>query len=302
MKKIYTLFFSVFIALQAQAQIKPQWIRYQTISPDGTTIAFTYKGDLYKVASTGGTAQQLTFHEAHDFMPTWSKDSKQIAFASDRYGNFDVFVMNANGGAAKRLTYHSTDEYPYSYTADNKSVLFGGVRQDLAAHRQYPTAAQPELYSVAAQGGRVEQVFTIPAEYVQTSKDGSKMIYHDKKGGENEWRKHHQSSVARAVWIYDKKTNKHQQLTSFYGENRNPVFADQEQSTFYLSEESGNFNIHKMALKENAKSEKITSFKTFPVRFLSSADNGTLSFGYDGELYTLKSGQQPKKLEVIINT
>jgi len=302
MKKIYTLFFALFIVVQAQSQIKPQWIRYQTISPDGTTIAFTYKGDLYKVASTGGTAQQLTFHEAHDFMPTWSKDSKQIAFASDRYGNFDVFVMNANGGAAKRLTFHSTDEYPYSYTADNKSVLFGGVRQDLAAHRQYPTAAQPELYSVAAQGGRVEQVFTIPAEYVQTSKDGSKMIYHDKKGGENEWRKHHQSSVARAIWVYDKKTNKHQQLTSFYGENRNPVFADQEQSIFYLSEESGNFNIHKMALKENAKSEKITSFKTFPVRFLSSAENGTLSFGYDGELYTLKSGQQPKKLEVIINT
>ncbi|TDQ09496.1 S41 family peptidase [Pedobacter metabolipauper] len=302
MKKTFTLMFCFILASQVYAQIKPQWIRYPSISPDGTSIAFTYKGDLYRVPSTGGTAQQLTFHEAHDFMPAWSKDSKQIAFASDRYGNFDIFTMNAAGGSAKRLTFHSVDEFPFSFTADNKSVLFGGVRQDAAIHRQFPTASQPELYSVPTQGGRIEQVFTIPAEYVQSSKDGSKMIYHDKKGGENEWRKHHKSSVTRAVWLYDKKTNKHQQISSFYGENRNPVFADGEQSIFYLSEEGGNFNIFKMPLKPNAKGEQVTNFKTFPVRFLSTADNGLLSFGYDGELYTLKPGQAPKKLDVIINT
>lgn len=302
MKYAFTLMFSVLFSLMVQAQIKPQWMRYPVISPDGMSIAFTYKGDLYKVSSGGGLAQQLTFHEAHDFMPSWSKDGKQIAFASNRYGNFDVFIMNANGGAAKRLTFHSADEYPYSFTFDNQAVLFGAVRQDLAAHRQYPTGSQPELYQVAAQGGRVDQVFTIPAEYVQVSKDGKKMIYHDKKGGENEWRKHHQSSVGRAIWLYDQQTNTHQQISSFYGENRNPVFADQEKQIFYLSEESGNFNIHKMALQAGAKSEQLTNFKTFPVRFLSAAENGKLSFGYDGELYTLTPGQQPQKLEVIIQT
>lgn len=302
MKKSLTLITCLILALQLQAQVKPQWMRYPSISPDGKSIAFTYKGDLYKVASIGGTAQQLTFHEAHDFMPTWSKDSKQLSFASDRYGNFDVFTMSADGGPSKRLTYHSTDEFPYSFTADNKSVLFGGVRQDLAIHRQYPTGSQPELYSVPSSGGRVDQIFTIPAEYVQTSKDGSKIIYHDKKAGENEWRKHHKSAVTRAVWIYDKKTNQHKQLSTFYGENRNPVFADQEKSIYYLSEASGNFNIHKMALADPSKSEQITKFKTFPVRFLSSADNGLLSFGYDGEIYTLDAGAQPKKLDIIIHT
>ena len=66
----------------------PSWLRYPSISPDGKTIVFTYKGDLYKVAAAGGTAIPLTMHEAHDFMPVWSKDGKSIAFASDRYGNF----------------------------------------------------------------------------------------------------------------------------------------------------------------------------------------------------------------------
>jgi tricorn protease-like protein len=37
----------------------------------------------------------------------WSKDGKNIAFASDRNGNLDVYLMPAQGGKAKRLTYHS---------------------------------------------------------------------------------------------------------------------------------------------------------------------------------------------------
>ncbi|RZK73204.1 MAG: peptidase S41, partial [Pedobacter sp.] len=302
MKKIFTTLILILAIHCVQGQVAPKWMRYPSISPDGTTIVFTYKGDLYKIPSKGGTAQQLTFHDAHDFMPSWSKDGKQIAFSSDRYGNFDVFIMNASGGQATRLTYHSSDEFPFSFTADNKSILFGGVRQDEKTHRQYPTASQPELYSVPTKGGRIEQVFTIPAEYVQSSKDGNKMIYHDKKGGENEWRKHHKSSVARAIWIFDKKANKHQQLTTFYGENRNPVFAEQEQSIYYLSEESGNFNIHSMPVAGNVKSKQLTNFKKFPVRFLSVSDAGLVCFGYDGELYTLQPGGQPKKLEVLIAT
>ena len=93
-------------------QVNPKWARYPAISPDGSTIVFTYKGNLFRVPSTGGTATQLTFHKAHDYKPVWSKDGKRIAFASDRYGNFDVFVMDALGGEASRLTFHSTDELP----------------------------------------------------------------------------------------------------------------------------------------------------------------------------------------------
>lgn len=84
-----------------QSDYSPGWARYPAISPDGKQIVFTYKGDLYRVATSGGNAVRLTFHEAHDFMPVWSRDSKQIAFASDRYGNFDIFVMDAQGEKPK---------------------------------------------------------------------------------------------------------------------------------------------------------------------------------------------------------
>ena len=82
----------------------PLWMRDVKISPDGKQIAFCYKGDIYKVASTGGSAVRLTSHDSYESVPVWSPDGKQIAFASDRYGNNDVFIMNADGGSAVRLT------------------------------------------------------------------------------------------------------------------------------------------------------------------------------------------------------
>ena len=104
MKTFLTTLLLVLTAGLALAQQNPRWIRYQAISPDGRQIAFTYKGDLYRVPVTGGEARQLTFHTSHDFMPVWSNDGSRIAFASDRYGNFDVYIMDALGGQAERLT------------------------------------------------------------------------------------------------------------------------------------------------------------------------------------------------------
>lgn len=301
-RNLFTAIAALFFISMSIAQVPPQWIRYPSISPDGAQIVFTYKGDLYLVSSKGGDAKQITFHEAHDYKPVWSKDGSQIAFASDRYGNFDIFVMPALGGPASRLTYHSNDEQPFEFSSDNTKVIFGTSRMDIVDHRQYPTGSQPELYAVPKKGGRVDQIWTIPAEYVQSNKAGDKMIYHDKKGGENEWRKHHQSGIARDIWIYDKKTNSHQMLTKFYGEDRNPVFSPDESEIYYLSEASGNFNVYSTSLSNPATSTALTDLKTYPVRFLSISDAGLMSFGYDGELYTMKKGEQPTKLQINLQT
>ncbi|MEO1654038.1 MAG: peptidase S41, partial [Bacteroidota bacterium] len=301
MKKITTLLCCLIGITLSIAQENPQWLRYPTISPDGSQIVFTYKGDLYRVSSSGGEARQLTFHEAHDYMPVWSKDGQRLAFASDRYGNFDVFVMDAQGGPAQRLTFHSSSEKPFSFSADDSQVIFGGVRQDLAPHRQYPTGSQPELYQVPVKGGRVGQILTVPAEWVQVKQDGSQMIYHDKKGGENEWRKHHVSSITRDIWTYDPKTGKHQQITSFAGEDRHPVYSADESSIYYLSEANGNFNVYKKGLSASASAEQLTDFTLHPVRFLSRGGD-KLCFSYDGFLYTLVEGQKPQKVPVTIRT
>ena len=77
------------VATAAIAQENPLWMRYPSISPDGTQIAFTYKGDRYCVSSPGGTARQLTSNTAYDYKPAWSPDGSRIAFASNRDGSMD---------------------------------------------------------------------------------------------------------------------------------------------------------------------------------------------------------------------
>ncbi len=299
MKTRLTLLLCLFVNATAAAQTSPEWLRYPAISPDGKTIAFTYKGDIYRVPAAGGTAVPLTLSDAHDFMPVWSHDGRQIAFASDRFGNFDIFIMPAEGGEARRLTFHSAQEYPYTFTPDDKDILFGAARMDTAANRMFPTGSQPELYRVPVAGGHVEQVLTTPAEDVKVSRNGQFLLYHDKKGGENAWRKHHTSSITRDIWVYDSKTGTHRKITTFAGEDRSPVFADSDQAFYYLSEESGSFNVQKMSL-QGGKPQVITAFKKVPVRFLSISDAGTICFGYDGQLYTMKPSGQPQKVAVTI--
>lgn len=88
-------------------------------------------------------------------------------------------------------------------------------------------------------------------------------------------------------------------ITSFKGEDRNPVWAADGSSFYYLSEEKGSFNIFKNDLTGKS-SRQITNHTTHPVRFLTSDSNGNLCYGYDGEIYTVKEGAQPKKVDVRI--
>jgi tricorn protease len=286
--------------LYARAQ-QPLWLRYPAISPDGKQVAFGYKGDIYLVSSSGGTAVPLTIHEAQDMMPVWSRDGKYIAFASDRYGNFDVFLIPATGGEPTRLTYASQPDYPYDFTPDNRSVLFGSPRMTTAKSvRYYSPRLFQNLYTVPVTGGRSLLVTADGAEYAHYNPQGTQLVFQDRKGYEDPWRKHQASSVTRDIWTVDLKTNQHTKLTTDNVEDREPVYSNDGQYVYYLSEKNGNQNIYKKPLLLKIAEQQLTSFKTNPVRHLSVSKNNTLCFTYDGEIYTLTEGGQPQKLAVRI--
>ena len=300
MKKLLTCLALSFVAASSYAAT-PLWLRDVQISPDGTEIAFCYKGDIYKVPANGGTAPQLTTQASYECSPIWSPDSKQIAFASDRNGNFDLFVMSADGGAARRLTTHSASEIPSTFTTDGNYILFSASIQDPANSALFPTSAMTELYKVPVTGGRTEQVLGTPAEMVCFDKSGKTFLYQDRKGFEDEWRKHHTSSITRDVWLYDSENGKHTNLTAHAGEDRNPVFAPDGQTVYFLSERDGStFNVYSFPISSPQSLKTVTHFKTHPVRFLSMGSNGTLCYTYDGEIYTQKQGDKPQKVKIDI--
>lgn len=299
MKYLFILTSALLFSANVLADNDPLWMRYPAISPNGETVAFTYKGDIYTVSASGGKATQLTTHPAHDTRPVWSPDGKQIAFASDRNGNFDVFIMPKEGGAPTQLTTHSANEYPETFS-DGEHVLYSAAIQQDVKDSQFPSSLFAQIYKVSTKGGRPELFSSLTMENLAISKDGKQLLYNDKKGYEDPWRKHHQSSITRDIWLCTLDADRtYKKITSFRGEDRNPIWASDGNGFYYLSEEKGSFNIFKNDLS-GKNSKQITSHTTHPVRFLTSAANGTLCYGYDGEIYTVKEGGQPAKLKVNI--
>jgi len=284
--------------------VAPLWLRDVKISPDGKEIAFTYKGDIYKVSAGGGVAQRLTALPSYESNPVWSPDGQKIAFASDRNGGRDVFVMSANGGVALRLTCNSANETPEAFTPDGKYVVYSASIQDPAKSAMFPTGVMSELYKVSADGGRPMQVIATPALNISYLPDGESFVYEDVKGFEDEFRKHHTSSVTRDIWKYDATTGHHANLTDRGGEDLDPVVSQDGSSVFFLSERNGGtMNVYSMQLSDPSKITKVTDFATHPVRFLSQGANGMLAFTYDGEIYTLGAGQSdPEKVVIDIVT
>ncbi len=302
MRKIVCFIAMAISALPLTAQNNALWLRNPAISPDGKTIVFGYKGDLYKVPSSGGEAIPLTIHEAFDQMPVWSHDGKWIAFASDRYGNMDVYVMPSSGGEAKRLTYHSAPDYPYDFSPDNKTVLFGTNRNDIYTSARFPQRGLfQKLYQVPVTGGRSVMYLSAGSEFARFNSKGDKLIFQDRKGFEDAYRKHHTSAVTRDIWVYDTKKDEYTQVSSFNGEDREPIWGTDDNSFYYLSEKDGSQNIYKASLTSK-EAVPVTRLKEHPVRNLTRANDGTLCFTYNGEVFTMKDNGTPSKVKVAINT
>ena len=172
MKKIFLAVLTLAASFTTSAQDNPLWMRFCAISPDGQTIAFSYKGDIYTVAAAGGTARQLTTNAAYDAYPVWSPDGQKIAFASTREGGFDVFLMSSQGGAPVRLTTHSNDEFPITFS-DNDHVLYRskqmGTAQTIVSTRNFP-----QVYEVSTKGGRSRLFSVITMEDISINSRGDK--------------------------------------------------------------------------------------------------------------------------------
>lgn len=288
--------------LNASSAPTPLWMRDIAIAPDGLTIAFTYKGDIFTVPATGGQATRLTATPHYECNPVWSPDGLTIAYASDCNGNFDIYTIPSRGGKPNRLTHHSAPEIPEAFTPDGSRILYSAAIQAPAASRVFPTPRLTQLYSIPADGSTppVQEIAT-PVKHPSFTADGNSFIYMDIKGMEDEWRKHHTSSVTRDIWLYDADTASHRNLTHRQGEDRDPVIDPATATVYFLSERNGtSFNIYSFPLDNPSAITRLTDFTTHPVRFLSRAADGTLAFGYDGEIYTLTPGNTPHKIPVTI--
>ena len=147
MKKILTLA-ALSLSLTAAAQTSPLWLRFSAISPDGRTIAFSYKGDIFTVPTQGGNAKQLTTNASYDAYPVWSPDGQTLAFASAREGSLDIYVMSKEGGSPKRLTTDSGDEVPMTFR-DNGHILYQASDMPTVKSIYFSSRMFPQVYEIS---------------------------------------------------------------------------------------------------------------------------------------------------------
>lgn len=104
------------------------WIRHTRVSALSVTHAKS-------------TLVRLTNNSAQDMQPSWSPDGERIAFASNRDGKTEIYVMDTDGSNVLRLTNNeASDGFP-RWSPDSRKILFLSDRD-----------GNPEIYVMDADG------------------------------------------------------------------------------------------------------------------------------------------------------
>ena len=243
-------------ASEARAQESPRWLRKNAISPDGKQVAFSYKGDIYVVGVQGGTARALTTNPAYDSDPVWTPDGKQLYFSSYREGSKDIFCVAAEGGTPKRITDYPGNETPKAVLPDGRIAFTANLQPDVHFDG-FP--GDPQVWAAAGDGSRPQLLTSVTMSELSVRPDGA-MLYEDYKGYEDPLRKHHTSSVTRDIWLC--KDGTFTQLSQFNGEDRQPVWAADGDTFYYLSEQGGKtINLFRSSVSNPAKSVQLTRYE-----------------------------------------
>jgi len=267
-------------------------VRNTAISPDGSQVAFTYKGDIFIVPAAGGKARQLTSNPAYDTAPVWSPDGKTILFSSDRHGAVNLFKVDAAGGTPVRLTTNSASASPLTFLNDSTVLFISDIAIDERSSKA-PFYSQTYSLVITEPGQRPELFLGLTTPSLSVGKSG-KLLYHDKKGFEDAYRKHERSSGTSDIWLVE--NGKFSKLTDFNGHDLNPVWNADESGFYFISEEDGTLNVYESTL--DGEHTQLTHFKKHPVRSLSASKNGVLAFSWDGDLYTMRPGSEPVKVAI----
>ncbi|HCC93964.1 MAG TPA: peptidase S41 [Flavobacteriaceae bacterium] len=292
MKKIVFTLLSAFAISQVSAQEKVYFTSTPSLSPDAKTVYFSYDGDIWSTDINGGNASRITALEGEEINPRVSPNGKWLAFSSNQYGNYDIYVMPINGGQIKQLTFHQAKDEVESWSWDSKSIYFtsnqnngfGSFKIDLDG--KTPEALFTNYFNTT--NGLVE---TPQGEYIFTnSSESASQVTRKRYKGENN----------PDLLGYNPTTKSYKQYTDYNGKDFNPT-VDKNGIIYFISDENnGEYNLYQLA---NGKKEALTKFETSIKKPFVSADGSKVVFEKDYQLfvYDVKT-KTSKPLTINVNS
>jgi serine/threonine-protein kinase len=182
----------------------------------------------------------------------YSPDSKQIAFTSDRDGNWEIYTMDTSGGNIKRLTENpAQDGWPW-WTADGKHILFTSDRD-----------GSWQIYIMNPDGTNVQELTHIADRtnlYPAVSPDGKKVVFSSQVTATNEG----------DIYIMNIDGSDLTRLTNTAALNNIPSFCPDSEHIVFESDRAGNTDIYMM----NSDGSDLKQLTTDP------GEDTTASCGY----------------------
>jgi tricorn protease len=263
------------------------------LSPDGSTLVFSWGGDLWSVASGGGKARPLTRHPSHDRQPAFSPDGSQIAFASDRQGSYHPYVMPAGGGAPRQVGFHSSGYAVAGWTPDGRGLLVSGPRDHFWR--------DADRFFLIETDRRVaeEPVFDAAGRNGALSPDGKRLLF--TREGAPWWRKGYKGSQDSQVWLYDLGQKAFTKVLDPPGGALWPLWRADGKGLYYVGLHKGALNLRERDLDSGAD-RALTEFDDDSVVFpCISRDGSTVVFRHLFDFYRLRPADKkgPERLLIV---
>lgn len=280
--------------------------RSLALSPDGSLLAFSWRGDLYAVSAEGGLARQLTSHVEMEDSPVFSPDGRWIAFSSNRFGGSDIFVIPSEGGESRRITWHPGGETPGSWTPDSRRILFRAQRE----------GQENAIFSIDVRSLDLQMLMRDirPVGSPVLSPDGKTLVY--TRFGFPWSRPRYHGSRAQQLVSLDLTTGKRTELRNNERQHLWPSWTPGGDIATVTFEEitpsssrkgqripkitdSPERNPNAYLIDNRGRAKRITSTVGGPVRFLTSASRADrMAFELEGEVLVMTSTTAPRPIRI----
>lgn len=262
------------------------------LTPDGTTVVFSYEGDLWKANVKDGQAARLTGMQGYETNPRISPDGKWIAFTGRQYGNADIFILPVNGGEVKQITFHSGNDDVTSWSWDSRSIYFNSNRMGQVAG-----------FKVNAEGGTPVRVFgnyffQYDHNLVEHPTSGELFFNDTWESSNQSQRKRYKGPFNPDIQSYNFNTKQHKKYTDWEGKDFGAT-VDRNGNIYFISDEAnGEYNLYTIT---SGKKKRLTNFSSSIKSPIVNANGGKVVFEKDYQLWIYDvANDKESKLDISI--